>query len=91
LHGAPLASGLVGVLIRHQLARHCLTCVSACRPIDVRSSHTARYDDGLRVDAVLPSQQRADDQVAGETVGGRAPVRRVEARWTQAKGVPGDE
>jgi len=45
----------------------------------------------LRVDAVLPPQQRADDQVAGETAGGRASVRRVEARRAQAKGVSGDE
>jgi len=57
--------------------------------IVVRSSQTQH--DGLRVDAVLPSQQRTDDQVAGETAGGGSPVRRVKTRRPQTKGIPGDE
>jgi len=47
--------------------------------------------DGLCVNAVLASQQRADEQVAGETLGGCASVRRIETRRAQAKGIPSDK
>lgn len=48
-------------------------------------------NDGRRAYPVLSSQQRADDQIAGETAGRRSLVRRTETRRTETKRIPRDE